>query len=88
MNENDLNRQMAEINENVAKINRRIGGNGMSLWRGILSGFGYIVGAFIAVLIIGWVLNAIGVIPAFKQQVESLKDALRQAQTKQIPGSK
>jgi len=88
MDENQLSRQIAEINHNVTKINQRIGGGGMALWRGALSGFGYIVGAFIAVLIIGWVLNAIGVIPAFKQQVESLKTTLQQAQTRQIPSAK
>jgi hypothetical protein len=88
MNQQNTEQQVAQISENVEKINRRLGGSGMAFWRGILSGFGYIIGAFIAVLLIGWVLNAIGVIPAFKAQVESLKSTLQQAQPRQVPGQK
>ena len=84
----DPNQQIVEIKEHVVRIDRRIGGAGMALWRGILTGFGYIIGAFIAILIIGWVLNVIGIIPSFKQQVNSLKDTLQQAQQRQIPAKK
>jgi len=81
MNENDLNKNVSEINDHVAQISRKVGGSWLALWRGILTGFGYIIGALIAVIIIGWVLNIVGVIPAFKNQVESLKNTFQQAQT-------
>lgn len=88
MDDQEFQKQIENINLNVEKINHRVGGSAMALWRGVLAGFGYVIGAFIAILIIGWVLNAIGVIPAFKAQVESLKDTLQQAQTRQVPGGR
>ncbi len=88
MNDNNLDEKIEQINDNVSRINRRIGGSAMAVWRGMLSGFGYIIGASIAILIIGWILNVVGVIPTFKQQVESLKTTIKQAQQRQIPGAK
>ena len=84
MNENDVNKQIADIRDSVEQINHRIGGGWTTLWRGILSGLGYVLGALIALIIIGWVLNVIGIIPAFKQQVNSLKDSLQQASSKPL----
>jgi hypothetical protein len=80
MIENDLNKGIAELNKNVETLNRRLGGSWTHLWRGILSGFGYVFGALIAVLIIGWILNIVGIIPAFRSQIDSLKNSLQQAQ--------
>lgn len=88
MTEHDLGGSVAELNENVKYIRRRVGGSGMALWRGIMSGFGYVIGAFVAVLLIGWVLNALGVIPSFKAQIDSLKSSLQQVQQRQIPSTK
>ena len=88
MHEHDLGKNVEELNDNVAKINRRMGGSFMALWRGILAGFGYIIGASIAILIIGWLLNAVGVIPSLKQQVDSFKSAVEQAQYHQVPAKK
>jgi len=85
MSEQDLGKNVAELNENVARIDRRLGGSFMALWRGILAGFGYIIGASIAILIIGWVLNAVGVIPSLKTQVDSLKQIVQEAQQRQVP---
>jgi len=81
MTENDLNRTLTELNKNVEILNRRLGGSWTHLWRGILSGFGYVAGALVAIIIIGWVLNVVGIIPAFRTQVESLKNSFQQAQT-------
>jgi hypothetical protein len=85
MSEHDLGQNVAELNENVAKINRRLGGSAMAMWRGILAGFGYIIGASIAILLIGWVLNVIGIIPSLKAQVDSLKQVVQEAQQRQVP---
>lgn len=84
-NKNDEQlQQLKEINENLSAINRKTGGNLASFWRGVLTGFGYLLGALIAVLIVGWVLNVIGIIPAFSDQVDSLREALDAARTKQV----
>jgi hypothetical protein len=88
MNEQELQKRVDEISDNVHMINRRVGGTGTVLWRGIVSGFGYVIGAFVAIAIIGWLLNAVGVIPSLENQVESLKNTLQQAQNRQIPGTK
>lgn len=88
MNEIELQKHIEDIRQNVDTINRRVGGNGTVLWRGIVSGFGYLVGAFVAIIIVGLILNVVGIIPAFKNQVESLQHSLEQAQNKQIPGTK
>ena len=84
MTDNDFHEKLVEINDNVAKINHRIGGSGMALWRGILSGFGYVIGALVALIIIGWVLNVVGIIPAFRETVNSLKDNLQQTSSKPL----
>jgi hypothetical protein len=44
--------------------------------KGIFYGAGYIVGAVLIIIIIGWILNIIGVIPAFNDQVELFRKAL------------
>ncbi len=71
----------------LESINHRVGGSWMALWRGLLTGFGGVIGAFIAVLIIGWVLNIVGIIPALRQQATAWRDSLQQAQQRQLPSS-
>ena len=88
MDDQNFGKHIAELNQNVAKINKRIGGSAMALWRGMLAGFGYIIGASIAILIIGWILNVVGVIPSLTAQVTSLKEIVQQAQERQIPSKK
>jgi hypothetical protein len=52
-----------------------------SLWqvflRGCLYGIGYVVGAVIIILVVGWILNIVGVIPAFTQWVAEFRTALQ-----------
>ena len=43
---------------------------------GIYYGLGYVTGAVILIVVIGWVLNIIGVIPAFNNLVADFKHAL------------
>lgn len=47
-----------------------------SLVRGLIYGAGYILGAALILVIIGWVLNIVGIIPAFNNSVKEFKDAL------------
>jgi hypothetical protein len=48
-----------------------------SLIRGLIYGAGYILGAALVLLLIGWFLNIVGVIPAFTDQVREFRDALQ-----------
>jgi hypothetical protein len=47
-------------------------------------GLGYITGALVLVLIIGWVLNVIGVIPAFSSYANDIKNALDSIHTSSL----
>lgn len=60
-------------------INLRDGNNSLhhNLIRGIVYGAGYIVGAVLIILIIGWILNIVGVIPALSNQVNEFRTALQ-----------
>jgi hypothetical protein len=48
-----------------------------SLMRGLISGMGYVLGVVIFLLLIGWVLNIVGVIPAFNNQVQEFRGLLQ-----------
>lgn len=51
-----------------------------SLWqvfmRGLVNGAGYVIGAALILTLIGWVLNAVGVIPAFTQGVTEFRASI------------
>ena len=72
---------MDSINKNLAEINKK---TGSSVWRsfltGTLSGLGSVVGVAIALAVIGWILNVVGVIPAFRAQVSHVQTTLDQLQ--------
>lgn len=46
------------------------------LFRGSIYGAGTVLGAVLVVIIVGWILNIIGVIPAFADQVNEFRAAL------------
>ena len=75
----DFKKEIDQINKNLVDI-RKNGGVWKSFFRGILSGFGSIVGVAIALLALGWILNIIGVIPAFKNQVNQFRQTIEQIQ--------
>ena len=43
---------------------------------GVFYGLGYVTGAVVLIVIIGWIMNIIGVIPAFNHYVGDFKNAL------------
>ncbi len=47
-----------------------------TLLRGTVYGAGYIIGAVLVIVLVGWFLNIIGVIPAFSDQVKAFQAAL------------
>ncbi len=77
MNEQDFEKQVQEISLQLKQINKN---THSPLWRsfltGTLSGLGSVVGVAIALTIIGLTLNAIGFIPAFKQQANAWHQTL------------
>ncbi|MEK7618443.1 MAG: DUF5665 domain-containing protein [Patescibacteria group bacterium] len=69
----DLKTELDKINRTLVGIFHKT----ESLWRafvrGMLQGLGSIFGIVLAVVIIGWILNTMGVIPGLKQQAGEWK---------------
>lgn len=70
MMEQDLKQEIADIKSELKQISKN---THSGLWRsfltGTVSGIGSIVGVAIALIIFGYILNAVGIIPAFRAQV-------------------
>lgn len=47
-----------------------------SFKRGVFYGAGYVVGIVLVIVLVGWILNIIGVIPALNAQVKDFRNAL------------
>ena len=70
----------SELKTELEKIDRNLVGifhKTESLWRafvrGVLHGIGSILGVVLAVMIIGWILNILGILPGFKKQVQQFQ---------------
>ncbi len=81
----EIKREVEEINKSVQLVALKLGGNWTAILRGVLAGFGSVIGAFMALAIIGWILNIVGIIPAFHQQADLWRESLQQAAVKQLP---
>ncbi len=64
---------ISEIKRHLARIDKALNSSWRSFLRGTFQGLGSIIGATIVILLIGWILNVIGVIPEFKEYVEEFK---------------
>jgi len=81
MNEQEFQREILEIKGELQKIAKNTHSRvWKSFFTGMLSGLGSIVGVAIALAVVGWILNTIGVIPAFKSEVSRLNRVLDQYQ--------
>ncbi len=79
---NDLykDKRLTEINDNLTKMNYKMGNYWFLVGRGVLAGFGSVLGAGIAIILIGWFLNIIGVIPALRGYADDFRSAIQQSQ--------
>jgi hypothetical protein len=71
----DLKKQLDQLDAHLVEI-RKSNAISKSFWRGFLSGIGSIIGVAITVALIGWILNTIGVIPAFREQARQWQETL------------
>ncbi len=76
MNDNELK----QFNDNLQKLNKSMGSYWLSFAKGIMTGFGSVLGAGLAIILIGWFLTVIGVIPAFQKQAEEWRQVFLQNQ--------
>lgn len=74
----ELKSYLTEINKNLLKLGRPT--KRQALFNGILSGLGSVIGVAIAVALIGWALNFVGIIPAIGQQAKQWQGILGQTQ--------
>lgn len=79
----ELEKNLKEINNNLAEIKKKTRtGIWHSFFNGIFSALGYLVGLTIVVVIVGWFLNKIGLLPAFKKQLADFSDLI--SETKKV----
>jgi hypothetical protein len=72
----ELKSHLEKIEDELLHTRRISTGIWHTLWRGCFYGAGYIIGAVIIIVIAGWILNIIGVIPAFSLEVSDFQKAL------------
>lgn len=71
-------KRLEEINANLEGINKKLGSYWTAFGKGLLYGLGSVLGAGIAIIIIGWFLNVIGVIPALRSTSDQWRQAFQQ----------
>lgn len=75
MIEPELKKSLDQINASLMEL-QKANRTRNAFFRGVLSGIGSILGIAIALGLFGWILNAMGVIPAFQQQANEWKQTL------------
>lgn len=79
MNNTTPDREIKELTENMSRLNRTMSSPWLSFGKGLLGGLGSVLGAGIAIILIGWFLNVIGVIPAFREQADQWREVFQQS---------
>ena len=79
MEDHETKKHLERIEKSVEHLDKSTTG----LWRifrnGLFYGAGYVVGGIIILALVGWILNVVGVIPAFANQVNDFKNAIEAA---------
>lgn len=57
-------------------MDRVSNGTWRTLWRGCVYGAGYIIGVIVIIVIIGWILNILGIISILSNQVGEFRAIL------------
>ena len=65
------------MNRHLARIDKALNSPWRAFLRGTFQGLGSIIGATIIIVLIGWILNAVGVIPEFKEYVDEFKTMIQ-----------
>ncbi len=71
------NKDVEKLNENLTTISARLGNMWLAFGKGLLTGFGSVLGAGLAIILIGWFLNVIGVIPALSNSATQWREAFQ-----------
>ena len=71
-----LEKDLKEIKTELLHMDKATNGTWRTLWRGVVYGAGYVLGAIAIIVVVGWLLDIIGVIPALNNQVAEFRMAL------------
>jgi hypothetical protein len=83
----DLKTQLDIVNANlIALKNKKSGGVWRAFFNGIFGALGYVVGLAIVIVILGWILQRTGQLPAFEAQLQNFSDLVNSAKNL-IPSS-
>lgn len=66
----ELKEYLQKIDVHLKNIQQKTESVWHGFFRGMLHGLGSVIGVALALVIIGWILNAVGIIPAFKEQAQ------------------
>ncbi len=76
----DLKTQLDQIDSHLVELKNK---KGSGVWRAFFNGMfgalGYVAGLAIVLVILGWVLNKTGLLPAFKKQISSFQEIIDNA---------
>lgn len=72
----ELKKHLEIIEKEIVDFKKSSNSLRRSFMRGTFYGAGYIVGIVIIIVLVGWILNIVGVIPAFNAQVKDFRAAL------------
>jgi hypothetical protein len=82
----ELKHSLDKITASLGQIRR-----GIPWWKallnGVLSGLGSVLGVAIAIVVLSWILNIIGIIPAAKREVSNWQKLLQQTQQQRLPST-
>lgn len=67
-------RQLREIRQELEAIKENTAATNF-FWHGILYGIGWIIGSLVAIVLIGWALSFLGVIPGLDRIAQDLNSA-------------
>jgi hypothetical protein len=76
MIDRELKNNLKKIENELSHMDKASSGIWRTLWRGCVYGAGYVIGTIIIIVVVGWILNIIGVIPALNNQVAEFRAAL------------
>jgi hypothetical protein len=72
----ELEQDLEKIDAKLSHMDKVATGAWRTLWRGVIYGAGYVLGAIAIIVVVGWILDIIGIIPAFNNQVTEFRMAL------------
>jgi hypothetical protein len=85
MIEPELKKYLDSIQKSTELIARKQPTLLKSFINGLLSGLGSLLGAAIGLIVIGYVLNILGVIPALREESQKWRDTIQSTASKQLP---